>query len=144
MNLDPTKWQGSVLGTECTFHQIAQYIGKMKSSMAREIIETYSSKGDIILDPFAGSGAVGLESSIAGRSVVCTDINPYAITLTRAKLNAPNTSKIAVRKVSEILDSMYDSHIERARFFCSLMLSILLLQVQALAVSPSDYPIVIT
>jgi len=29
-------WKGSVIGEECSLHQIAPYIGKMKSSMAKK------------------------------------------------------------------------------------------------------------
>jgi tRNA/tmRNA/rRNA uracil-C5-methylase (TrmA/RlmC/RlmD family) len=109
LKLNPAEWRGSVVGSECTFHQIAPYIGKMKSSMAREIIESYSSQGDTILDPFAGSGAIGLESSIAGRSIICTDINPYAIALTKAKLTAPRSSKAAFRRASQVSDCAMES-----------------------------------
>ena len=102
--LDTSRWHGSVLGTECTFHQIAPYIGKMKSSMAKEIIQTYSCTGDLIFDPFAGSGAIALESLMARRAVVCTDINPYAVTLTEAKLTAPRSAEEALKKADEFLD----------------------------------------
>jgi len=61
----------------------------MKSTMARALIEFCSKPGDTILDPFVGSGVVGLESLIAGRNVVSSDISPYAVVLTRAKLFAP-------------------------------------------------------
>ncbi|MGD6935200.1 MAG: DNA methyltransferase [Candidatus Bathyarchaeia archaeon] len=103
MTLNPIAWHGTALGTECTFHQIAPYIGKMKSTMAREIIKKYSSPGDLILDPFAGSGAVGLESAIAGRKVICTDINPYAVILTKAKLTAPKSLEEALEKANDVL-----------------------------------------
>jgi hypothetical protein len=104
LKLDPYKWHGSCIGSECTFHQIAPYIGKMKSSMAREIVEAYSSPGDLIMDPFAGSGAIPLESLIGKREVLCADTNPYAITLTRAKLMAPTSLKTAMRHATQVLD----------------------------------------
>lgn len=104
MALNPNVWHGSVLGTECTFHQIAPYIGKMKSSMAKELIEAFSSTGDLIFDPFAGSGAIALESLIAKRAVVCTDINPYAVTLTAAKLTAPQNVEYALAKAEKLLE----------------------------------------
>lgn len=88
--INPLSWQGSCLGTETTLHQIAPYIGKMKSSMARALIEFCSKPADTILDPFVGSGAVALESLIAGRRIVSSDVNPYAVVLTRAKLLAPS------------------------------------------------------
>jgi len=87
----PAIWRGSCLGSECSLHQIAPYIGKMKSSIAKALIQSCSKPGDIILDPFVGSGTVALESVIEGRGVICCDTNPYAVALTRAKLFAPPT-----------------------------------------------------
>lgn len=72
--------------------------------MAKEIVHAYSSLGDLIFDPFAGSGAIALESLIAGREIVCADINPYAVTLTQAKLTAPHSSEAAFRRAAEVLD----------------------------------------
>jgi hypothetical protein len=108
--LDTEQWHGSVVGSECTFHQIAPYIGKMKSSMARQLIEQYCSKGDLVLDPFAGSGAIGLEALLAGRSVICADRNPYAITLTEAKIIAPSTLEEAIQRAQLAIDRLSTNH----------------------------------
>ena len=107
--MDPNNWHGSVLGSECTFHQIAPYIGKMKSAMAREIIQEFTSSGDLILDPFAGSGVIALEALMARREVVCTDINPYAITLTQAKFTAPENLEEALKKANLVMDQVLAS-----------------------------------
>lgn len=89
--LSPSSWEGSYLASECSLHQVAPYIGKTKSGMAKALIRYCSKPGDIILDPFVGSGTVALESLIEGRGIICSDINPYAIALTKAKLFAPST-----------------------------------------------------
>lgn len=77
------------MGTESTLHQIGPYIGKMKSTMAKVLISACSRPGDTLLDPFVGSGVIALESLIAGRGIISSDINPYAVILTKAKLFAP-------------------------------------------------------
>jgi len=74
--------------------------------MARTLIETYSSPGDMVCDPFVGSGVVALECLIAGRGIIARDINPYAITLTKAKLNPPTTVEEALEKAAFYLDRM--------------------------------------
>jgi len=94
--LDPGDWSGSCLAMESTLHQISPYIGKIKSIFASKLISTYSKKGDVILDPFAGSGTVTLESLIARRHVIANDINPYALTLIKAKMFPPNTLDEAI------------------------------------------------
>jgi len=79
-------WQASSIGSECTLHQLAPYIGKLKTTVASSLLETYSRERDIIIDPFCGSGVVALEALLRKRSVVANDINPYAAVLTRAKM----------------------------------------------------------
>lgn len=80
-------WNGSVVGSECSLHQLSPYIGKMKSAMAGKLVTTFSNKGDTIYDPFAGCGTVALESWILNRQVIANDLNPYASVLIKAKLN---------------------------------------------------------
>ena len=101
--LSKTEWEGSCLGSESTLHQLAPYIGKMKSTMAKALIREYSHQGDLVLDPFVGSGVVALECLIAGRGIIAVDINPYAILLTKAKLEAPGTLVEAISKATHYL-----------------------------------------
>jgi DNA modification methylase len=98
-----SEWEGSCLGTETTLHQVGPYIGKMKSTMARTLILRFSAPNDVIFEPFVGSGAVALESLIAGRGVICCDTNPYAVVLTRAKLFPPRSLSEALRSAEYCL-----------------------------------------
>jgi DNA methylase len=85
-----------------TFHQIAPYIGRMKTSMARALIEDATRKGDLVIDPFCGCGAVALEAAANGRRVVAGDWNPYAVLLTQAKLFPPVTYTVAQSRLEEV------------------------------------------
>ena len=96
--LHPKLWDENCRSTESTLHQLAPYIGKMKSAMAKTLIDTYSSKGDLVCDPFVGSGVVALESLIGNRGILASDISPYAYVLTKAKLTAPRTMEEALAK----------------------------------------------
>lgn len=96
--VDITQWSGSSIGTESTLHQLAPYIGKLKSKLVRELIQSYTKPKDTIFDPFAGAGTVALESLTLGRNTIANDINPYAITLTKAKLFPPNSLDDAIEK----------------------------------------------
>ena len=75
----------------CRLHQIGPYIGKIRPSLARQLVLDHSSGGDWVWDPFCGSGTVPLECRLLGRNVVASDVNPYACALTRAKLHAPRS-----------------------------------------------------
>lgn len=86
MDPRPDWSSASTTATDCTFHQISPYIGRMKTSMARFLVTEFSEQGDMVVDPFCGSGVVVLEAAKEGRQVLAGDWNPYAVTLTKAKL----------------------------------------------------------
>lgn len=53
--------------------------------VVRRLIEEFSTKGDLVLDPFMGSGVVGVECLISNRKFVGYDINPLAILISKAR-----------------------------------------------------------
>jgi hypothetical protein len=79
----------SCVHTEYTLHQLSPYIGKLKSSSARWLVENFSKPGDLVVDPFAGAGTIPLEAVAAGRRIFASDKSDYAQTLTTGKLSAP-------------------------------------------------------
>lgn len=87
----PAHWQESCVNSECTLHQLSPYIGKLKSSIAHDLITSYSKPGDLVVDPFSGSGTVPLEAALLNRNVFAADISSYSKVLTRAKLTSPPT-----------------------------------------------------
>jgi hypothetical protein len=99
--LEPTWSKDSTVAIDSTFHQIAPYIGRMKTSMARSLIEEWTDPGDLIVDPFCGSGVVPLEAAIKKRKAVAGDWNPYAVALTRAKLFPPKSLEEAELRLNE-------------------------------------------
>lgn len=51
--------------------------------LARKVISYYSFEGDVVLDPFAGSGTVGAAAAKLGRRFVLFDINPEYVQMMR-------------------------------------------------------------
>lgn len=98
------EWVGSALKNESTFHQLSPYIGKTKSSMAASLVSQFTRKGDLVYDPFSGSGTVALEAWVAGRHVVANDLSPYAGLLTRAKLFPYQSLENAARDIEDVSD----------------------------------------
>jgi len=90
---------GSTVKSDWTFHQLAPYIGRMKTSMARSLVLHHSRSGEIVVDPFCGCGVVAVEAAAHDRQVVVGDWNPYAVLLTRAKLFAPANEDLAKRRL---------------------------------------------
>lgn len=101
-------WNGSALHEESTLHQIAPYIGKMKSSMASTLVSTFTGEGETLYDPFCGSGSVAFEAWVAGRNVVANDLNPYAVVLTRAKLFPHFSVEEAIGEINNIAGQVRD------------------------------------
>lgn len=109
----PREWRKSALDSDYScLHQLAPYIGKLKPVIARQLIEQFTSSGDIVLDCFSGSGTIPLEAVLMGRRALAFDANPYAITLTRAKLEAPPSLQAANEQLAQRLS---DSQ-KRARY----------------------------
>lgn len=94
--IKPKRWSEGCVGTEVPIHQLSPYIGKLKSTIAGDLIERHTRVGDLVLDPFSGSGTIPLEAALRGRNVIAADVSEYAYLLTRAKLFAPETIEIAL------------------------------------------------
>jgi DNA modification methylase len=104
--LDSAFWQGSFNGRESTLQQLSPHVGKMKSGMARTLIELYSRRSDVVLDPFSGSGVVPFEAVLSGRIAFANDLSPYAYTLTRGKLESSFSEKDALCRAEVLLDEV--------------------------------------
>lgn len=104
-DLKPCWSKDSTVNTDYTFHQIAPYIGRMKTTIARFLLDNFTNKGDLIVDPFCGCGVVGLEAASSGRSIIAGDWNPYAVLLTRAKLFPPVSLEAAESRLENAWDN---------------------------------------
>ncbi len=98
-----SNWHKSCVHSECTFHQLSPYIGKLKSTIASDFIHLYSKPGDLVVDPFSGSGTVPLESILLGRKIFAADISSYSHVLTVGKLSAPKSVEIAIDEAKRLL-----------------------------------------
>jgi hypothetical protein len=105
---DQGLWNGSFTAKEVTLHQLAPYIGKLKSGIVHSLITYFTRPGDRICDPFVGSGVVALEALVLRRRVFANDLSRYAIALTLGKLTAPPTLEEAERKTDELI-----GHVEK-------------------------------
>jgi hypothetical protein len=99
----PPEWRLRAGRTDSRLHQLAPYIGKLRPVIARQLLERFTKPGDVVLDCFSGSGTIPLEASLLGRNVLAYDSNPYAVALTRAKLEAPASIIQAARALERRL-----------------------------------------
>lgn len=78
-------------------HGIHRYPAKFIPQIPRFCIESYSKPGDVVLDPFMGSGTTLLESFIAGRDSYGIDIHPLAKLIAKVKTTSIDPSRLAVQ-----------------------------------------------
>ncbi len=68
-----------------------QYRGNWSPYIVRNIIELYSKPNDTVLDPMSGGGTTAVECYLTGRNSISSDINPGAISITRDRLDLPDS-----------------------------------------------------
>lgn len=68
-----------------------KYWSKKPPNVVSYFIQKYSEEGDIILDPFVGSGVTISEAIRSNRRGIGSDLNPIAIQIARCIINPVNT-----------------------------------------------------
>jgi DNA modification methylase len=92
---------------------VHKYWSKKPFNIIRHFIKEYSQEGEIVLDPFCGSGISVIESILSNRKAVGFDINPSAIFITKQMLNKVSTKKLydsylkIESKIKEDINSLY-------------------------------------
>ena len=60
-------------------YKIHKYWSRKPWYLVEEYVKKHSKKGDVVLDPFMGSGCTGVESIINQRNFIGYDLNPISI-----------------------------------------------------------------
>ena len=94
-------------------YSMHKYWSKKPYNVISKYIESYSEKGDIVLDPFSGSGISSIESVFLNRRTMGIDINPMSIFITRQMLSNIDINAIEKeflnleKKVHEKINKLY-------------------------------------
>jgi len=102
-------WDFRSSDTRYLTHGLHRYPARMIPQIPAAILDHYTregelSPGDLVYDPFAGSGTTAVEASLKGLEIRANDINPFAIMLTKAK-----TIPVDVEELSEVCRSLVES-----------------------------------
>jgi site-specific DNA-methyltransferase (cytosine-N4-specific) len=83
--------------TRYSVHGLHEYKGKFNPQVVRSLFNIYSVKsGDKVLDPFCGSGTTLVEAAHDNISANGTDINPLAVFIANAKIDALSVSAFEI------------------------------------------------
>lgn len=87
-------------------HGFHRYPAKFFPELPRWAIRKYSSEGETVLDPMAGSGTVNVESLLNGRHSIAVDVDPFARLLAKVKTTPldPERMERAYGAIVETLD----------------------------------------
>lgn len=96
--------------TDTTYltHGTFYYPAKFIPQIPRFCIKEYTSENDWVIDPFAGSGTVGLEAILNKRNAVLLDINPLINHIVPLKIQFCD-SDIDKQVLTKLLDEMRQS-----------------------------------
>ncbi len=87
-------WAFEGADTRYLTHDIHRYPAKFIPQLARRIILEHSKEGQVIMDPFCGSGTALLEARLVGRNAIGVDLNPVAYYVSKVKTNPINPEKL--------------------------------------------------
>jgi len=98
-------WTFATADTQYLTHGIHPYPARMIPQIARRLIGRFSVVGDVVLDPFCGSGTVTTECRLISRNGIGNDINPLACLLAKVK-STPIDRRTLERYIPDLLQAV--------------------------------------
>jgi len=80
--------------------------GRKPHNVIHECIDKLTDEGDVVIDPFCGSGVTIREGALLGRKCYGFDLNPAAVLISKVLLNPPSAEKF-VEAFEKIYDKVY-------------------------------------
>jgi len=105
--------------TNYATHHLYRYPGQFVPQIPRFLIEKFSKKYDVVLDPFCGSGTTLVEANLLHRNSYGTDVNPIARLVTKVKtkkISMSNDEFIRITNINPDFDD-FDEITEECKKF---------------------------
>ena len=77
------------------------YFTRRPANVVRDYIERYSREGDMVLDPFGGTGVTAIEAFLLGRTAIKNAVNPFANFIARNVADTTLLSTAPLRQAFE-------------------------------------------
>lgn len=92
-------------------YKIHKYWARKPWYVIEKYIKKYTCQGDLVFDPFCGSGSTGLEAIILGRDFIGYDLNPMAVMISKESTNL-SFSLSAIREEFEEIRANCETFIQ--------------------------------
>ena len=86
---------------EARHYGVHPYFTRRPANVVRAYLERYSREGDVVLDPFGGTGVTAIEAFLLGRKAIQNDLNPFANFIARAIVDTTLTSTLPLQAAFE-------------------------------------------
>jgi hypothetical protein len=108
--LERVDWDFPQAGTApASIHKFHWFPGNFIPQIPAALIQILSAPGDVVLDPFGGSGTTVIEAARLGRRAIYSDRVSAGVFLTRAKL-AATTVGLLPQTLDEVLNAITWDH----------------------------------
>ena len=89
---------------EARHYGVHPYFTRRPANVVRAYIERYSQEGDVVLDPFGGTGVTAIEAFLLGRKAIQNDLNPFANFIAR---NIADTTLASTMPLQQAFEAVH-------------------------------------
>src|SRR5213593_3327779 len=89
---------------EARHYGVHPYFTRRPANVVRAYIERYSREGDVVLDPFGGTGVTAIEAFLLGRKAIQNDLNPFANFIAR---NIADTTLASITPLQKAFERVH-------------------------------------
>lgn len=90
-------WSRTGFKESSEMNSIASYLAMFAPALPKFFIEELTDEGDLVCDPFSGRGTTALTARQLNRTFAGSDLNPYALVLSRAKISKVKKDDILLK-----------------------------------------------
>ena len=108
-----------------SYYRMHKYWARKPANIVNAYINHYTKEGDIVLDPFLGSGVTAIESLLLKRKAIGFDINPMSKKITCSSISnfdkeeLQTTFDFISSQIREKINSLFETEINGLKFVAS-------------------------